>query len=76
LSADSSSWDAWEEVRLLAHNEEHIILKSCDELRQVLEQGSVDEVKAVLRAYFSRIEVDPFNGKARIGLSRLPIPAL
>ena len=51
------------------------ILKGLDELEQVLAQGSVAEVKALLRAYIGRIEVDPFNGKARIGFLRLPIRA-
>jgi len=52
------------------------ILKSLDELEQVLAQGSVAEVKALLRAYIGRIEVDAKNGKARIGFLRLPIRAL
>jgi len=52
------------------------ILKGLDELEQVLAQGSVVEVRALLRTYIGRIEVDPKNGKARIGFIRLPIRAL
>jgi hypothetical protein len=51
------------------------ILAGLDNLEEVLAQGSVAEAKAVLRAYIGRIEVDPFNGKARIGFLRLPIRA-
>jgi site-specific DNA recombinase len=51
------------------------IMAGLDNLDEVLAQGSVAEVKAVLRAYIGRIEVDPFNGKARIGFLRLPIRA-
>ncbi len=51
------------------------IMAGLDNLEDVLAQGSVAEVKAVLRAYIGRIEVDPFNGKARIGFLRLPIRA-
>ncbi len=49
--------------------------KSLDNLHEVLAEGTVPEVKAVLRAYIGRIEVDPFKGKARIGFLRLPIRA-
>jgi hypothetical protein len=52
-----------------------LISNGLDELEQLLAQGSVAEAKAVLRAYIGRIEVDPFNGKARIGFLRLPIRA-
>jgi len=48
---------------------------SLDDLEQVLAQGGVAEVKAMLRAYIGHIEVDPFNGKARIGFLSLPIRA-
>jgi len=51
------------------------ILKGLDELQQVLAQGSVAEVKALLRAYIERVDVDVKNGKARIGFFRLPIRA-
>jgi DNA invertase Pin-like site-specific DNA recombinase len=51
------------------------IMAGLDNLEDVLAQGSVAEAKAVLRAYIGRIEVDPFNGKARIGFLRLPIRA-
>lgn len=52
------------------------ILKGLDELQQVLAQGSVAEVKALLRAHIERVDVDVKNGKARIGFFKLPIRVL
>ena len=52
------------------------ILGNLERLQQVLEAGSVAEVKAILRAYIGRIDVYPKNGKARIGFLRMPTRAL
>ncbi len=46
-----------------------------DNLDEVLRQGSVAEVKSVLRAYIGRIKVDPHKKKARIGFLKIPIRA-
>lgn len=51
------------------------MMTSIVNLEEVLARGSVAEVKAVLRAYIGRIEVDPFNGKARIAYLPLPVRA-
>lgn len=52
------------------------ILANLERLDQVLEAGSVAEVKAILRAYIGRIEVDPEKNKARVGFLRMPARAL
>ncbi|MBI2930485.1 MAG: recombinase zinc beta ribbon domain-containing protein [Planctomycetes bacterium] len=52
------------------------ILGNLARLEQVLEAGSIAEVKAILRTYIGRIDVDPKNGKARIGFLRMPTRAL
>ena len=52
------------------------ILAGLDRLEKVLEEGSVAEVKAILRAYIGRVEYDPEKNKARVGFTRLPARAL
>jgi len=52
------------------------ILAGLDRLQEVLEKGSVAEVKAVLRAYIGRVEYDHETNRARIGFLRLPTRAL
>ncbi len=52
------------------------ILANLDRLEQVLESGSVAEVKAILRAYIDQIEVDMETNKARVGFRKLPARAL
>ncbi|MFC1855276.1 hypothetical protein ACFL2A_01880 [Thermodesulfobacteriota bacterium] len=42
------------------------------DFQEVLANGSIAEVKAVLRAYIGRIDIDLRNNKARIGFYRLP----
>ncbi|GEM_PF-904636 len=50
------------------------ILGQLNRLQEVLEEGSVAEVKAILRAYIGRIEYNPENNRARVGF--LPSRAL
>lgn len=52
------------------------ILANLNRLQMVLEEGSVAEVKAILRAYIGRIEYDPENNRARAGFLRMPPQAL
>jgi site-specific DNA recombinase len=52
------------------------ILAGLDRLQEVLEKGSVAEVKAILRAYIGRVEYTPETNRARIGFLRLPTRAL
>jgi hypothetical protein len=51
-------------------------LAGLDRLEEVLEKGSVAEVKAVLRAYIGRVEYDHETNRARVGFLRLPTRAL
>ena len=44
--------------------------------REVLEKGSVAEVRAILRAYIGRVEYDPEANRARVGFLRMPARAL
>jgi DNA invertase Pin-like site-specific DNA recombinase len=52
------------------------ILAGLDRLQEVLEKGSVAEVKAILRAYIGRVEYDHETNRARVGFLRLPTRAL
>ena len=52
------------------------ILAGLDRLQEVLEKGSVAEVKAILRAYIGRVEYDHGTNRARVGFLRLPTRAL
>ena len=52
------------------------ILAGLDRLQEVLEKGSVAEVKAILRAYIGRVEYDHKKNRARVGFLRLPTRAL
>jgi len=52
------------------------ILAGLDRLQEVLEKGSVAEVKAILRAYIGRVEYDHRKNRARVGFLRLPTRAL
>ena len=52
------------------------ILAGLDRLQEVLEKGSVAEVKALLRAYIGRVEYDHEANRARVGFLRLPTRAL
>jgi len=52
------------------------IMASLDRMQEVLEQGSVAEVKAILRAYIGRVEYDPDENRARVGFLRMPARAL
>ena len=52
------------------------ILAGLDRLQEVLEKGSVAEVKAILRAYIGRVEYDHKKNRARVGFLRLPPRAL
>ena len=52
------------------------IMGSLDRMQEVLDQGSVAEVKAILRAYIGRIEYDPETNRARVGFLRTPTRAL
>jgi hypothetical protein len=48
------------------------LMNSLSDFQEVLSNGSIAEVKAVLRAYIGRINVDPLLRKARVGFYRLP----
>ncbi|MHC4917669.1 MAG: recombinase zinc ribbon domain-containing protein [Planctomycetota bacterium] len=52
------------------------IMAGLDRIQQVIEEGSVAEVKAVLRRYIARVEYVPGKDKARIGFYDLPVQAL
>ena len=52
------------------------ILAGLDHLQEVLETGSVAEVKAVLRAYIGRVDYNAETNRARVGFLRLPTRAL
>jgi DNA invertase Pin-like site-specific DNA recombinase len=52
------------------------IMASLDRMQEVLEKGSVAEVKAILRAYIGRVEYDPETNRARVGFLRMPARAL
>ncbi|MFC1856314.1 hypothetical protein ACFL2A_07240, partial [Thermodesulfobacteriota bacterium] len=47
-------------------------MNSLSDFEEVLANGSIAEVKAVLRAYIGRIDIDLRNNKARVGFYRLP----
>lgn len=51
-------------------------MRSLEDFQEVLANGSIAEVKAVLRAYIGRIDIDLHNKKARVGFYRLPTRAL
>jgi DNA invertase Pin-like site-specific DNA recombinase len=48
------------------------LMQSLSDFHEVLANGSIAEVKAVLRAYIGRIDIDLRNKKARVGFYRLP----
>ena len=52
------------------------ILAGLERLQEVLEKGSVAEVKAILRAYIGRVEYDHEANRARVGFLQLPTRAL
>ena len=52
------------------------LMECLSEFREVLKNGSIAEVKAVLRAYIGRVEVFPDEKRARVGFFRLPTRAL
>ena len=52
------------------------IMANLGRLEEVLQQGSVAEVKAILRAYIGRTDYDPEKNKARVGFLRMPTRAL
>ena len=52
------------------------IMANLDRMQEVLEKGSVAEVKAILRAYIGRVEYDPETNRARVGFLRMPARAL
>ena len=52
------------------------IMRNLKRLDEVLQQGSVAEVKAILRAYIGRINCDTEKNKARVGFLRMPTRAL
>ena len=52
------------------------IMANLDQLQEVLDKGSVPEVKAILRAYIGRVEYDPDKNRARVGFLRMPARAL
>jgi hypothetical protein len=52
------------------------LMRSLEDFKEVLSNGSIAEVKAVLRAYIGRIDVNPSNRKARVGFYRLPTRAI
>ncbi len=52
------------------------IMAGLEKMQRVIEEGSVAEVKAILRRYIARIEYVPGKDKARIGFYDLPIQAL
>ena len=51
------------------------IMGSLDRMQEVLEKGSVAEVKAILRAYIGRVEYNPETNRARVGFLRMPARA-
>ena len=46
------------------------VMAGLDRMQEVLDKGSVAEVKAALRAYIGRIEYDPETNRARVGFLR------
>jgi hypothetical protein len=52
------------------------LMRSLEDFKEVLANGSIAEVKAVLRAYIGRIDIDLRNKKARAGFYRLPTRSL
>lgn len=52
------------------------IMASLERLEEVLDRGSVAEVKAILRAYIGRVDYDLNKNRARVGFLRMPTRAL
>jgi hypothetical protein len=52
------------------------LMNSLSDFQEVISNGSIAEVKAVLRAYIGRIDIDPLNKRARIGFYRIPTRAV
>lgn len=51
-------------------------MRSLSDFQEVLANGSIAEVKAVLRAYIGEIHIDSHKKSARVGFYRLPTRAL
>jgi len=76
LESELASAQTRESLQLDVEEMSREILAGLDRLQDVLEKGSVAEVKAILRAYIGRVEYDPDENRARVGFLRLPTRAL